>query len=1703
MNPTRFLPLLLLAVACSIFTAGGRGEGPVLPAGGGGGGGAPAALRAGVYAVDIAPPTFPVRVNGMFTERSADRVIDPLLAKAMVLDDGATRLVFCVVDTCMMDRGLIDAAKEMASTATGVPAHRMLVSATHTHSAPSAMGCLGSRVDPGYAAFLPGKIAEAIVGAVERLQPARIGWTVVDDWDHTFNRRWLRRPDRLMNDPFGQPTVRAHMHPGHQSPDVTGPSGPVDPGLSLLAVQTAAGQPLAVLANYSMHYIGSELLSSDYFGRFAGYLAKQLGAGPEFVGMMSQGTSGDLWAGDYGAPAHDLNYDTFAGEMAERAARAISQIEWRDRVPLKMAERTLTLKYRTPDAGRLAWAVEMMAGLGDRLPSSQPEIYAAEAIHLHERQQSELKLQAASVGGFGITALPNEVVALTGLKIKARSPLVPTMNIELANGADGYIPPPEQHHLGGYITWPARTAGLEVEAELRIVETVLSLLEEVSGKPRRDVVAEHGPYAQAILADHPLAYWRLDEMTWPTVTDAGPHGRSAVMEPGVAVYLPGAGSGTGHRPAPALVASHFSGPQINRAVHCAGGRVTAEIELGDAYTAEFWVWNGLPTEARAVTGYCFSRGVDGDAVARGEHLGIGGTHLPETTGRLFLFNGNERNEVLAGRTVLATKQWHHVVLVRDGASVRVHLDGAVVPEISGEYVHTVPTGEAGVFLGGRNDRMFGLEGKLDEVALYGRALSPDEIAAHYQASGLHAPVAAAPVAAPVAPVAPVATPALSPRESMALIRVPDGYEVELVAAEPLTADPVAIDWDASGRLWVVEMADYPLGLDGRGQAGGRIRVLSDADGDGRYDKAVVFAEGLNFPTGLLTWRDGVIVTAAPEVLWLRDTDGDGVADVREVLLTGLMEGNQQLRANGLRWGLDNWVYCAAGGHHGDYGVGNALQVSRTGQRVEVGSRDFRFRPDTGELEPASGPSQFGRNRDDWGRWFGTQNSRPLWHYVLADHYVRRNPHASTPDVRHQVVVPLNPKVWPLSVPEKRFHSFENSGHFTSACGGMIYRDAWLFPAGGVHAFTCEPFHNLIQHNVLSDDGISFAATRDPAGDGPDFFASEDRWCRPVMARTGPDGALWVVDMYRYMIEHPDWLPEDGRAELLPHYRLGDDKGRIYRVLPAGGAVGTPLRLDADSPAGLVAALDSANGWQRDKAHQLLLWHDHRAAVPALMEMAVAHANPLARVQALGVLDGLRALDPEIVLRALADRHAGVRENALRLAETRGTAEVVAAAALMTADPDPKVRLQLALTLGEWESPVAGAALGRLMVAGQTEALVRAAVMSSALLHIRALAAAVAVDDGGAVRADATVELMDIALAVNDREALALLVGPVFAPADGIGVAAPERFAVAAGFLRSLGRRGRTVEELVAVDDELTARLRGMEALVWGAWTVVNDRGASVDDRSVAISFLGLVSGQRAAVLRVLTDWLLEWDEEGDLRPAAVAALVETGDEAVPGILLQSWASASPRLQEALFAALLTRETWTQAFLGGLPEGMPLVLDAARQARLLQHPSAEVRTLAAKRLAPTPLRAEVLGRFQPALQLAGDPEQGRATFVRLCINCHREGEEGVDVGPNLQSVVAHPPEKLLTNILAPNVDVQPGYHAYQVRMRDGTDVYGLVASETGNSLTFKAADGTTRVILRQDVVSLQSTGLSLMPEGLEAGLTPQDLADLISYLKRAR
>jgi hypothetical protein len=678
-----------------------------------------AAFRAGAGVVDASPPKLPVIVNGGFLEARADAVRDRLHVRALVLDDGTTRLAIAVVDSCVMPRALIDRAKALACERTGIPVNRMLISATHTHSAPSVMGALGSRPDPDYVAFLPGRIAEAIARAAGNLEPAQAGWAVVDDPEHTHCRRWIRRPDRMLKDPFGAVTVRANMHPGHESPDVVGPAGPVDPGLSVLAVRAPNGRPIALLANYSMHYFGTAPVSADYYGRFCAAIARQVGTGRNgerpLVAMMSQGTSGDQQWMDYGRPRPPITIDQYAEAVAGKALEAYRSIHYRDQVSLAMAETRLTLRRRVPDAARLAWARPIVAAMGDRVPKNQVEVYAKEALYLHEEPERELVLQAIRVGDLGIAAIPDEVYALTGLKLKARSPLVPTFTIELANGSEGYIPPPEQHALGGYTTWPARTAGLEVAAEPKIVAAVLGLLEQVSGRRPRTPREPRGPYAEAMLAARPLAYWRLDEMTGPEAADATSRGHAARLEDGVALYLDGPSS-------PA-----FSGARAtNHAVQLAGGRLVAVLpELGPRYSVALWFWNGLPGAARAVTGELLSLGDSG-----GELLGIGGTTT--TPGRLQFGAGPKGKPLCIGTTEIAPRTWHQVVLVRDGDDVVVHLDGRC--EISGRAPSRPPGDDQRLLVGGRHAPGARFEGKLDEVAVFDRALSSSEAADLYRFS---------------------------------------------------------------------------------------------------------------------------------------------------------------------------------------------------------------------------------------------------------------------------------------------------------------------------------------------------------------------------------------------------------------------------------------------------------------------------------------------------------------------------------------------------------------------------------------------------------------------------------------------------------------------------------------------------------------------------------------------------------------------------------------------------------------------------------------------------------------------------------------------------------------------------------------------------------------------------------------------------------
>ena len=1645
-------------------------------------------FRAGTAAIEITPTEFPRIIAGSFLENQASAVNSRLFARGFVLDDGVTRLALVVVDTCMMPADLIDDAKRLAAERCDIRVDHMMVSATHTHAAPAAMGCLGTRQDPEYAAALPAMIAEAMVAAEANLQPARIGWATIDDWEHTHNRRWIRKPERMVVDPFGNATGRAHMHPGYQSPDVIGPSGPVDPQLSLLALQTPDGQPLGVFANYSQHYFGAAPVSADYYGRFCQYVAETLdqpgeGNGP-FVCAMSQGTSGDLMWMDYGSPRKQLGMERYADAVGAYAKRALDAVRYHDTATLAMAEKKLAVRYRVPDRERLAWARPIADAIEDGLAKDKTEVYAREALILHERQSTELTLQAIRIGDLTIATLPNEVYALTGLKLKAQAPLKAHLNVGLANGAEGYIPPPEQHALGGYTTWPARTAGLEVEAEPKIVETLLRALEEVSGSPRREMAARHGAYAKAILEAAPLGYWRLDDAAGTLARNAVAGGRPARLRPGFAWYLPGVGSGSGIGEQQRLRPSNFSGfhdtgtdesgghaagpSVINRAVHFAGGSL--EVDLHDAAapcSVAVWFWLGERSGASERSGTLVALPGGGALVAE-----QGDDH------RVRLRWGDAVADLKA-----PADQWQFAVLVRDDQGVRVHVDGDETPTL------TAGMDEQAAAETSTTTVRFaeGLQGKLDEIALFDRALDGAEIRAFGQAAGIPKP----------------ATEPRAAAESIRGIHVPDGFRVELVAAEPDLLDPVAFDWDHHGRLWVVEMADYPLGMDGKGQPGGRVRVLEDTDGDGRYDTSRLFAEGLNFPTGILTWRDGVIVTAAPEILWLHDSDGDGRADVREVLIEGFHEGNQQLRINGLRWGLDGWVHCANGGHHAGYGTRTEVRSRRTGKTHAIGSRDFCFRPDSGELRSESGPTQFGRNRDAWGNWFGTQNANPLWHYVIDDRYLSRNPHVPAPQPTRHLIGPGSPKVFPASPPEKRYHNFDQSGRFTSACGGMIDGDDRLFgPTDESHAFICEPFHNLVQHQVLAVKGPSFEARRGRGEEEHDFFASEDRWCRPVMTRTGPDGALWVADMYRYMIEHPEWLPQEGKDELLPHYRLGDDRGRIYRVVAdqieprdiaslAGTLRGSDLR-------SLVQAIDSPNAWQRDKVHQMLLWDPDPDAVPLLAEVHRASPLPEVRVQTLWVLESLGGLDASLLLRALRDDHPRVRQTAIRLGERRDAPEIVGAATRLARDPDPHVRLQLALSCGQWSDRRAGQALADIAIAADDDPLMVAAVMSSAIPHIEVLLSAI-LDAEPTTVAKYRPSLLRQALGSGDRHSILRMLD------DSLTGTESDQAAGLGEFLAALDRIGSSLDDLADADPDapLRARLATAETLLRTAVDTVNDADEDGARRLAAARLLSHSPPHRDFAADNLADWLRP-HVDGATQADAMTSLARTAAESVPEILAGAWPGMSPKLRSEALAVWLSRNAWTEDLLRRIDRGdiLPSDLEPVQQSRLKNHPDKNIARLARSLFATDNASApkERIEQYRQALQLRGDSKRGRAVYVKTCASCHRRGDQGHHLGPDLATVVQHPPEKLLANILDPNADIQPGYQVYNCLLVSGEVLSGILSGETANSLTIASANGTVRTVGRDEVEELQNLGISLMPEGLHEQLSLQDMADLLAFLK---
>lgn len=563
---------------------------------------------------------------------------------------------------------------------------------------------------------------------------------------------------------------------------------------------------------------------------------------------------------------------------------------------------------------------------------------------------------------------------------------------------------------------------------------------------------------------------------------------------------------------------------------------------------------------------------------------------------------------------------------------------------------------------------------------------------------------------------------LSPEESMKTFQLKEGFSIEPYATEPHVMSPVDMVFDENGGLYVIEMGDYPYQADTVNPKG-RIKFLKDTDGDGKIDDAVIFAEKLPSATSMLPWKGGLIVTAAPEIYYLKDTTGDHKADIKEVLFTGFFDRNSEAQITSLRFGVDNWIYANNNGQAGQITPGNNPDA----KPLSVGGGDFRFRMDNGKYEIESGNGQFGQAIDDWGTRFFTQNTLYIQQAPIPGRYLYR--HGNMPSYAGSVKIYDNdemfqktpPPYWRAERSARRQHQYDSLGlnrtewpdsHFTGASGGTFYGgDAFPDEYYG-SVFTGEVAGNLVHRTVLADvpGEPQYKATRGKGEEDKEFLAATDSWFRPASLATGPDGYLYLVDMYLQHIETPVSIPDDLKAEM--DFEAGSDKGRIYRIFPANGEKRqlNDVTIGNKTTAELVELLAHANQWWRLTAQRLILERQDKSVIPALKEMFLTHTDPRTRLHAFYAIDGLGAMDAGLPLKAMQDSNEGVRKHGLVVAERypQHLNEMIK----LTTDSSPRVALQATLSLGQFPTDKVYRTMASVLEKYGSQKLFRTAVLSS-------------------------------------------------------------------------------------------------------------------------------------------------------------------------------------------------------------------------------------------------------------------------------------------------------------------------------------------------------------------------------------------------------
>jgi putative membrane-bound dehydrogenase-like protein len=955
-------------------------------------------------------------------------------------------------------------------------------------------------------------------------------------------------------------------------------------------------------------------------------------------------------------------------------------------------------------------------------------------------------------------------------------------------------------------------------------------------------------------------------------------------------------------------------------------------------------------------------------------------------------------------------------------------------------------------------------------------------------------------------------PAVPPNAALQTFQVRKGFHLELVAAEPDIASPVALSFDENGRMFVVEMVDYS---ERRGEVPhlGRIRMLEDLDGDGVYEKSTIFATNLPWPTALFCYNGGVFVAATPDILYLKDTNGDGKADVQEKVFTGFAAGvdriNVQELLNTFVWGLDNRIHGATSGE------GGLIRSVRhpDARAIDLHGRDFAIDPRSPTLTSEAGGGQHGLSFDDIGRRFTCNNSDNIRLFMYDDSYGTRNPFYSMPaplvsiaaDGPAAEVYRISPDEpwrvlrtrWRVGglVPGPIEGGGRPSGYFTAATGVTIYRGNAYPEEFQGNAFVADCAGNLIHRKVLIPEGVEIRAQRAADEQKAEFAASRDTWFRPVQFANAPDGTLYVIDMYREIIEHPWSLPES--IKKLLDLNSGDNRGRIYRIAPDGFKPPRPPQLGKASTAELVGTLENRNGWHRDTAARLLYERQDPGAVPLLAHLFTNSHFALGRLHALYALQGLGALTDEQVLKGLDDREAAVRKHAVKLSEpflhrASLSPQIVTKLQGMAEDASIQVRYQLAFTMGEVSGPPKITALAALARRDVESPWTSAAILSSLARGAGEVFGQLSGNGafcGTKPGQDFLNELVGMIGSRNNRNEVAQVLEFIDKASEPV-----LRF----GLVRALGDG---LKHAGAPLDISAKQLRGVFS---SAAAMTADTHAAEDVRAAAIQLLGLSSFVDSGSLLLS---LLDQTQPQAIQLAAVSSLNRFNDPRLGPELTKTWDKLSPRLRSEVISALLARPDRASALLKGIQGGAirPAALTTAQRKFLRNHRDVSVGQLAAQVLdatAPGP-RQSVIDAFTPALNLEGKAGPGKKIYQERCISCHRLGGEGHMVGPDLATVKNTGKEKLLVNILDPNREVPPQFVSYVVETREGNSFVGLIANESSNSVTVRQAYGKEDVIPRSRIVSMHSQAQSLMPEGLEAGLTQQDLANLLEYIETTK